>query len=120
MKYKGKIYAEALANAILDKKLDEKKVIHNFLGLLEKNQDVKKAEEIIVLAQKLLLKKTGHKKVVLETARKINAKDSMKSFFKNGDIVEEKINPALVAGIKIIIDNERQLDNSLSGKLNKI
>ena len=43
-----------------------------------------------------------------------------KSFIKKGDIVQEKINPALVAGVKIIVDGNRQLDLSLLSKLNKI
>lgn len=44
----------------------------------------------------------------------------MAALAKNGDIVEEKINPILVAGLKVIVNGERQLDMSLAHKLNNI
>ena len=64
------------------------------------------------------LVKSGNKKIVLEMARQ--NKVILKSVIKKNDVVEEKINPELIAGIKIIIDNERQLDFSLKNKLDKI
>jgi F0F1-type ATP synthase delta subunit len=122
MKYKPKIYAEALADSLSEKKspIDGKKIVNNFLKLLEKNQDMKKAKEIVALAEALLLKKSGNKKVVLETARKGAVRDFVNTFAKKGDMVEEKINPAIIAGIKIIVNNEKQLDFSLSSKLSKL
>lgn len=119
MKYKSKIYAQALVDSLSDK-VNQKKITDNFLKLLEKNGDMKKAREIILQAEQLFLKKTGNKKVVLEVARKVNTKDFTKNFIKKGDLVKEKINAKLIAGVKILINNERQLDNSLLGKLNKI
>ncbi|OGZ66972.1 MAG: hypothetical protein A3D34_00225 [Candidatus Staskawiczbacteria bacterium RIFCSPHIGHO2_02_FULL_33_16] len=120
--YKVKIYAEALVESILDKKnsANSEKITENFLKILVKNQDLKKAGEIINLASTLLLKKTNNNKIIFETARKIDKKDISKSFTKKGDIVEEKINNKIVAGIKIIVDNNRQLDFSLSAKLQSI
>ncbi len=118
-RYKSKIYAEALVNSFFGK-ADDKKIVNNFLKLLEKNQDLKKAREIIALAESLFLKKLGNKKIILETARKVDAKNLIKSFVKKGDIVEEKINSKLIAGIKIIVNNNKQLDFSLASKLNKI
>ena len=120
MKYKPKIYAQALIDSILDGKTDDKKITANFLSLLKKNQDIKKAGQILLLTEQLLLQKTGNKKVVLETARKIGTKNMVASFAKKGDLVEEKINPALIAGVKVIVNNEKQFDNSLLAKLNKI
>lgn len=120
MKYSTKIYARALAGAILDKKADDKKIINNFLELLKKNQDTKRANEIIALAEGLLLKKTGNKKVVLETARGIDTKNLTQALIKKGDKIQEKINPALIAGVKIIVNNNQQLDFSLQRKLQEI
>lgn len=116
-KYKSKIYAQALADAVFDKKTEEKKIIANFLIILEKNRDLKKANEIISLTEELILKKTGNKKIALETARKIDIRNFINKFTNNGDIIEEKINPELIAGIKIIINNDKQLDFSLQKKL---
>ncbi len=120
MKYSIKKYAQALADAIAEKNVDEKKLMRNFLALLENTQDMKKADQILLLAEKLLLKKTGNKKVVLETARKTDIKNIMASFTKKGDVVERKINPGLVAGLKVIVDGNRQLDFSLQKKLQEM
>ena len=99
-------------------KISQKELISRFLKLLEKNGDFKKAKEIISLAESLYLKKLKRRKIILETARKI--KNLKESFTENGDVVEEKINTDLVAGLKITINGERQLDFSLSKKLNDI
>jgi F0F1-type ATP synthase delta subunit len=122
MKYKPKIYAQILAEILSDKKnsAEEKRIVDNFLALLEHNQDINKADEILQLTEALLLKKMGNKKVVLETARKIDAKEVLKHIAERGDIIEEKINPALVAGVKIVIDQSKQLDLSLVGKLERM
>lgn len=117
-----KIYAEALAEAILDKKADQKKVARNFLLLLIKSGNQSKARKIVDLAEEIILKKKGNKKVTLETARKLTAENKalLKKVIKDGDIVKEKINPDLIAGVKVIINNEKQFDNSLKNKLQNI
>jgi F0F1-type ATP synthase delta subunit len=120
MKYKPKTYAQALVSAILEKRVEEKKIAYNFLVLLQKNQDMKKANEILVLAEKILLQKTGNKKITFQTARKLQSKDAVKLFVKKGDMIQEKINSELIAGIKIIVNDETQLDFSLKNKLEKI
>ncbi len=120
MKYSIKIYANALVDLLLDKKADGQKIAKNFLKLLQKNGDLKKGSKIILQAQGLLLKKTGNKMVVIESARKIDNTNFIKSFTKKGDIVKEKINPKLIAGIKVIVDFQKQFDNSLAEKLSQI
>ena len=118
MKYKSKIYAEAIADLELESKSDKKKISDSFLKILQKNGDMKKAKEVISLAENLYFKKTGKRKVILEMARKI--KNISDLFTKKDDVVKEKINPEIVAGIKIIINNEKQLDFSLKNKLDRI
>jgi F0F1-type ATP synthase delta subunit len=119
---KVKIYAKALAEVILAGKTSEKKITDNFLKLLEKTGQQKKAKEILLLAEDIILKKQGKKKVILESARKISEsqKKLFKGFIKEGDKVEEKINPELIAGVKIIVNNEKQIDYSLNKKLQEI
>ena len=80
---------------------------------------MKKAKEILALAQDLFIKKTGRRKITLETARKVDKKPLLNELLNAGDVVEEKINNDLIAGIKIII-NDSQLDLSLQKKLNTI
>lgn len=136
MKYKSQIYAKALADLMMDEKLNDKKIADNFLKLLGKNKDLKNAKKIVELAQIYYLAKKGNKKILLEmarplaatpvakgnlgAARKTKAENILKFLFKTGDIIEEKINPEVIAGIKIIVNNEKQLDFSLRRKLDKI
>ena len=121
MKYKSKQYAETLVEIMLKEK-DNKKLISGFLEFVKKNRDEKKLKEILKLAESLYFKKTGHKKVILETARLQNFKNSdlVKTLLKQGDVLEEKVDSSLIAGLKIIINNEKQLDFSLFKKLQEI
>jgi F0F1-type ATP synthase delta subunit len=123
MKYKNSDYAKALAEILSnDKKIDGKKLFNGLVKLLERQGKLKKAKDIINLARFSLAKKQGKKLVVLESARKLSAsqRESLSKFIEKGDIVEEKINRELIAGIKIIIDNEKQLDQTIIKKINNL
>lgn len=116
------VYAKALAEVLSKKRSvnEEKKIVQNFLLLLEKRGGMSNAKVIVSQAEMMMLKNKGNKKITLETARKIELKKMIKGLVKTGDTVEEKINPSLVAGIKVIVDGEQQLDFSLAKKLNEI
>lgn len=124
MKYKSKDYAKALVGLILKETTltQEKKLSDNFLNLLKKNRDSSKAKEIINLAELLFFKKTGKKKIILEIARKMDSeqKNLFKYLVKKGDIIQEKINKELIAGIKIIVNDEKQIDFSMLKKIQNI
>ncbi len=118
---KIKLYAKALVAASLKPGVDVEKIKNNFLKLLQKNGDMSRAKEILAQAEDLFIKKTGRRKVVLETARRMKAKqrEVLESALQKGDIIEEKINKELLAGVKIII-NDEQLDMSMQSKLQKL
>ena|SRR3989338_4160414 len=113
---KPKIYAQVLVLALADKKTG---IFERFFKVLERNGDTKKIKQIAAEVEKILLEKSGNKDVVIETARRV-PKNSLKHFIKKGDIVREKINPELIAGVKIIVNGEKQLDFSLQKKLDEI
>lgn len=121
MKYKSRDYANALVEIMLQEN-DSAKMVAGFLEFVKKNRDEKKLREIIKLAEKLYLKKTGNKKIVLETARFQDFKNSdlINSLVKKGDVTLEKINKELIAGVKIVVNEERQLDFSLLKKLQEL
>lgn len=121
MKIKPKIYAQALADLMQEKKIEDAKIVEKFLKLLEKNGDFKKAKEIVEIAETIFAKRTGRRKIVVQTARKMDAKqkDLVHSIAQQGDIISEKTNKELIAGIKIIIEDS-QLDYSIQNKLQNI
>ena len=119
---KIKLYAKALAEILSQKRIDEKKITDNFVKLLVKTGLEKKAQEILDLAEDFILLKQGKRKIVFQTARKMPAgqKKLLHKFIKEGDTVKEKINSELIAGIKIIINDSKQLDASMQNKLRSI
>lgn len=119
---KIKLYAKALAEIVSKKGIDEKKVINNFVKLLVSSGYEGRSKEILDLTEDIILAKQGKRKITFETARKTTASQNklLENFVKKGDIVNEKINPELIAGIKIIINDSKQFDGSLQSKLQKI
>lgn len=123
MRYPTHIYAKALAEAILTaKKGEEDAVANRFLALLRRSGDEVHLRKIVEKAARLVEGKRGIRKVTLGMARPLtNAqKKTVGSFLKTGDVVEERIDAALIAGIRITVDDELQLDGSLKGKLDKM
>ena len=92
-------------------------VISTFL----ENGDLNKLKEIVALAEDLFIKKTGRRKIIVETARKTKTKqrELIDSIAQKGDIVNERINPEIIAGIKITI-NDEQLDLSMQKKIQNL
>jgi len=119
---KLKLYAKALAEIVAKKGIDEKKVISNFVKLLVSSGYENKSKEILELAEDIILAKQGKRKITFETVRKSTPSQNklLEKFVKKGDIVKEKINPELIAGIKIIINDSKQFDASMQSKLQKI
>ena len=111
-----------LAQILSKKGIDEKKVATNFVKLLISSGYQNQSGKILTLTQDFLLQKQGLRKITFETARKItpSQRKIMESLVKKGDIAKEKINPALIAGIKITVNGEKQFDNSLKNKLEGI
>jgi F0F1-type ATP synthase delta subunit len=126
MKNKTKLYAKALAEIIIKKKAEgperSRRITVNFLKILQSKGLERKAGEILDLTEDLLLQKQGKRKITFETARKMTAgqKRILENFVKKGDVVKEKINPELIAGVKIIINESKQFDASMQTKLSRI
>ena len=122
MKNNTILYAKALAEILSQKEFDKEKIVKNFVKLLIDNGCESKSEEILTLTQDLLLQKEGKRKIMFETARAVTPgqKKLIESMVKKGDVINEKINPELIAGIKIIINGSSSFDGSLQSKLQKI
>ena len=67
-------------------------------------------------------RKEGRRKITIECSRPLQGKTNelVKPILQEKDILYKKINPDLIAGIKITIDDEKQFDGSLATKLKKI
>lgn len=123
MKHSPQIYAKAFSEIASEPSADKKAnvFVKNFLKLIEKNNDQHQLKKIFREAEKLVREKTGKRKIVLETARPVKKFDTaIKKIVKKGDVIEEKINPELIAGIKIILNDEMQFDGSMQKKIKSL
>ncbi len=121
MKYIPKLYATALADLITSrlKPEEEKRVAANFLAVVGRNGDTGKLSQIVAEAERILRIRSGHRKVVVESARPLapELQKSLRGQFGKEDVFETKLTPALVAGVKVTVNDELQYDGSLRRKL---
>lgn len=122
MKYQPNIYAKALVGAASEvPKERHGEIVSRFAALLQKNGDVGQADKILRLAEKMMLKNLGRRVLSVESARPLgNIKELLFGLIREGDVIEEKTDPSLVAGIKITVDGERQFDGTLKRKMEKM
>ncbi|HBT81794.1 hypothetical protein A2757_03205 [Candidatus Giovannonibacteria bacterium RIFCSPHIGHO2_01_FULL_48_47] len=123
MKYPAEIYAQALFEALEeDGGKEESKALKRFSALLEKNNDADNFEKILRAFEKIIVEKSGGKFVTLEFSRPVdeNLVKKLSSIFSKKDFVEFRERPELLAGVRILIDGEKELDFSFQGRLNKL
>jgi F0F1-type ATP synthase delta subunit len=120
MKFSTQIYTEALLNALKEASEEEKeKVLLSFVRVLDKNGDGRYRDRIVESVHKKIVQQNGGKWVSVEFARELTEshKKTIKEAFAENDHVSFSINPTLVAGTRITIDGEKELDASLNKKL---
>lgn len=125
MKYPTHSYAKALAEVVGETgaaQKDSAVIIKNFLELVRRNGDEAHLKKIIEEAGRLARAKSGIRKVSIESARTLTTaqEKEIAQFLKAGDVVEHAIDPTLIAGIRLIVDDEMQFDGSLRGKLDNV
>jgi F0F1-type ATP synthase delta subunit len=131
MKYSVHDYAKALDKAIVDSAAGpvakKEAIVKNFLGLIRKNNDEARMKKILDEAARLARGRhrgqaDATRQITIQSARPISkAQEKMlQSFLHAEDIVEYEIDPELVAGVKIIVNDEMQFDGTMKAKLDKI
>ncbi|MDD4989333.1 MAG: F0F1 ATP synthase subunit delta [Candidatus Pacebacteria bacterium] len=114
MKYKPKQYAEALYGVLDEKSGDEKKLIKQFVLTLKKNRDSAKLPLILKHFEKIFTEKNGLIKVEVESAQELSPKvrKEIESAVGGKALFEEKINPKLLAGVRILLNDSIFIDSS--------
>jgi F0F1-type ATP synthase delta subunit len=122
MKYQAHLYAKALDEALADPKANQAVIAKNFLELVRRNGDEIHLRKILEEAARFARGRTGIRKVVIESARPLekSQENMIQQFVKPGDVVTYSTDPDLVAGIKIILNDEMQFDGTMKGKLDKL
>ena len=122
MKYSVQNYAKALVATIEDPKADKGAIVKNFLALVRKNGDETRLKNIIQEASRLSRGKGGVREVTIASARPLEKSQEklLEKFIKPGDVVSYTTDPDLVAGVKIIVNDEMQFDGSMKAKLDRL
>ncbi len=129
MKHPAHIYAKALVEVLSDAQRSggaaaagEARIAENFLALVRHNGDEIHLRKILEEASRFARGKNGIRKVTIESARKITAaqRAMIGRLVKPDDVVGERIDPDLIAGMKITLNDELQFDGSLKNKLNRV
>ena len=96
--------------------------MRRFLFLLSKKGDRSRLGLIVREFEKERLAALGIKKVHLESADPIPAgvKKEMEALLGRNVLFREKINPALIAGLKILINDELLIDASAKTSLDRL
>ena len=120
MKYSVDNYVSAFTQAL--KEGTQKDISAGFVRLLKRNGDIRHFKKIIEAIHKKIVNDKDGKWVNIETARILpkNKLGLLSRKFSKKDHVDFKINTELVAGARITIDGEKELDNTLNNKLKKM
>ncbi|MBI2064803.1 MAG: F0F1 ATP synthase subunit delta [Candidatus Yanofskybacteria bacterium] len=119
MRYSVNNYVGAFTQII--KEIPREKAINGFLRLLAKTGDIKHSKKILTAIHKKIINEDGGKWIDIEAAREpMPKREMLKNKFSKKDHINFIINPELVAGVRITVNGEEELNNTLRNKLNKL
>ncbi len=124
MKYSAHTYAEALVEALAGAEGRDAgaAMAERFLELVRRNGDERHFPSILEETDRLMRRRNGTRRLIVESARPLDAgaRSLVASLAREGDAIEERINPGLIAGIKVTANDEAQFDASLRSKLDSV
>lgn len=122
MKYSVKQYASALLAALQGKTGQERgRVIANFFKILQKNADFGKRKSVVQEMRREYFRQNGIATAKVETADGApeHIKKELETALGREVVLEERIDPGILGGIKILIDDETLMDASLKTMIDK-
>ncbi len=122
MKHPAHFYAKALAEAASAPDAEGRAIAKNFAELLARNGDEALARKILEEASRYARGKSGIRKVAIGSARPLTPaqRKALAPILRPGDVVVEEVIPDLIAGVRVIVDDEMLFDGSLRGRLDAI
>lgn len=123
MRYSPRQYAAALLKVLNERKiLDKKEVVRGLLSTIVKRGDQKFLGLVLREVEKQYLRNKKIKKIELESASAVSrgVKKDIRDALGGEILFQEKINPRILAGVRIIVDGELLIDASAKTQLDKI
>jgi F0F1-type ATP synthase delta subunit len=123
MKYSPEIYARAFMETVYSApKEKQEKLLLRFLEAIKKNGDLPQIKRIFRAIQKAVVKKNGGRIINLELAHNISQEllAKLRNNFSPKDCLEIYFHPELIAGVRMLFDEEIELDLTIRKKLKKL
>lgn len=123
MKYTAATYAKAFTAALSDEKApSESTLAKNLASLLKRTRDIQFRDKIMQALEEAIVRAQGGRYVVVETSIPLSPHQAkqIRAKFTSKDLIKDSINPDLIAGMRIIINREVELDWSMKSKLHKL
>lgn len=122
MKYAPHLYAEAFHAALAANPLKERELLKHLVASLEKNGDRNGMHKVVEALERILVKKRGGSFVELQSARPLTASvvESFKKIIGKEDHLKTSVDPSLVAGVRMLVDDSWSLDATLKRRLEKL
>jgi F0F1-type ATP synthase delta subunit len=123
MKYTTSLVARAFAKAIIETPQAKHTVLQTrFKELVTRHGLGRLERKILDETERILMRHEGKRDVLVETPRTLTVtnRETIQKKFRDNDRLHFKTLPELIAGIKIIVDGDHILDNTLKRKLEKL
>jgi len=123
MKYSPRQYAEVLLSALEGKlEKERKEILKRFVSVLAKNRDLSRLGAILCELEREFFKKSGMKKIWVESVSPLSVglRKEIEAAVGGKTYLHEKINPSLLAGIRILINDELLIDASARRQIEKL
>lgn len=123
MKYRVIQYAEALHAALKNVPVSkQKELMRQFAALLTRHRMSAKSGLIVAAYEKIVLRESGMRKVNIESAAPVTErlKKEIGKILGEKIFIQEETHPELLAGIKILVDNELLIDASAKRQVERI
>ena len=123
MKYLPAQYAQALHAALTEASAaKQKEIMARFAALLVRHRMSGKSGAVVAAYEKIVLRASGMRKVKIESAAPADGrlKKEIGKILGKKIFIEEEMHPELLAGIKILVDNELLIDASGKRQVERI
>ncbi len=120
MRYSALIYADAFLKSVKNAPISSvAAMVQRFIRVVEKNGDAPHLSRIADVIEKKMIRQNGGKTVTLEFARPLERTlvDTLRANFDEKDQITVVTNPELIAGVRVTINEEEELDHSMARTL---
>jgi len=115
-------YAKAFRKALVEARVSEEELVGNLSRVVGRRGQMAQWPRIARRVSEELVRYHAGRWIRVETSRPLTTvqRKKIKEAFSKKDYIEEYVRSDLVAGMRVLVDGEREFDGSLKKKLDTI